>query len=343
MALRINKAIVRGWIDNTTPGETRGGIEILGMQRPIELVLRGNCLRDLAGSRLDFVNPDPQPQPEIIEDTTTVHRGVVGDMTASRRVKFPLIPAEQFEEYIKAKKAIPFDWRNSIYLEWYSLSNGRVVIEATGFELKLSGHQWEFDEKEEAKQKMDNRVMMEHFMELMMEASEAESQVRMDYIDPADEFEWEKRLRVRDTLEEAAIFLSQADSDDDYDELVDEQVQGRAKLVKMAHRLQSDVLMHLGKSFMDNGARGDLALAVGYIYDNVDEAWPEDELALESGFRIAILKRSIDACVVAIASCNILEQEDDDFKELRQGVFVLRDEMIDLIRKLRNESGGKKR
>ena len=46
MALRINTAIVSGWIDNITPGETRGGIEVLGLQRPLEIVLKGNCARD---------------------------------------------------------------------------------------------------------------------------------------------------------------------------------------------------------------------------------------------------------------------------------------------------------
>ncbi len=337
MALRIDKAVVGGWIDNTTPGVTRGGIEVLGMKRPLELVLRGNCLRDLAGTRLDFVNPDPQPQPELVEVLHGLHRGVVGDMTASRKVKFPLVPPEEFEEYLEQKKEIPFDWRNCISLEWYSLTNGRVVLEATGFELKLSAHHWELDVAGEAKQQADNRIAMEHFMQLISYANEAESHVKLDFVDQADEFEWEKRLRVRDTLEEAAMFLSQHQAEEEFDELVDEQMQGRFSLVKRAYRLQSEVLFHLGNSFLDHGARGDLALAVGYIFDSLDEAWPEGDRELENGFKIAILKRSIDACVSAIASCNTLELEDDGFEALRSDVFVMRDAMIDMTHELRND------
>jgi len=35
MAIRINDAVICGWIDNTTPGVTLGGIELLGLKREI--------------------------------------------------------------------------------------------------------------------------------------------------------------------------------------------------------------------------------------------------------------------------------------------------------------------
>ena len=77
--------------------------------------------------------------------------------------------------------------------------------------------------------------------------------------------------------------------------------------------------------------------ALSNLSSKADEAWPEGDRELENGFKIAILKRSIDACVSAIASCNTLELEDDGFEALRSDVFVMRDAMIDMTHELRND------
>lgn len=338
MALRINKAIIRGWIDNTTPGVTRGGIELLGMQRPLQLILKGNCWRDLAGTRLDFVNPDPQPQEGVTAALHGLHRGVVGDMTASEKVKVLLISQEEFVEYLEAKKEIPFEWHNSLSLEWFSLANGRVVVETTGFELKLSAHEWELDEAGDRLQRAENANALEHFMQLITHANEAESQVRDDFDSDVDEFEWERRLRVRDTLEEAVEFLSQPEEDDSQDLLDTDVMKGRDSLVQTAHTLQMDVMLYLGNSFLDSGSRGELAMAAQFVFETLNEICPEKcDGDLEKGYCIAMLKRSADASNIAIAACNTLEMEDDGFKHLRTDVFDLRDMMLDRVRTLRGD------
>ena len=338
MALRIDQAIISGWIDNTTPGVTRGGIELLGMQRPLELILKGNCWRDLAGTRLDFVNPDPQPQEEVVEMLHGLHRGVVGDMTASQKVKSLLISQDEMIEYLEAKKELPFEWKNSLNLEWFSLANGRVVVEATGFELKLSCHQWEVDESGDRLQREKNANALDHFMQLITHANEAESQVKDDFDQAADEFEWERRLRVRDTLEEAVDFLSPADEDDSQDMLDQAGVQGRDSLVQRAHALQMDVMLYLGNSFLDSGSRGELAMSVRFVFETLNEICPESgEADLEVGYRIAMLKRSADASNIAVAACNTLEMEDDGFKLIRTDVFQLRDMILDRVQVLRGD------
>jgi hypothetical protein len=338
MALRINQAIISGWIDNTVPGITRGGIELVGMRRPLQLILKGNCFRDLAGTRLDFVNPDPRPQEDVIEALHNLHRGVVGDMTASEKVKSLLITQEEIVEYLEEKKQIPYEWKNGLMLEWYSLANGRVVIESTDFELKLSNHQWELDEEGERQQREENAVALEHFMQLITEANEAESQVRDDFESDADEFEWERRLRVRDTLEEAVEFLSQSEDDDTRDLLDADLMAGRDVLVQKAHTLQMDVMLYLGNSFLDSGARGELAMAAQFVFETLNEICPEKcDKELEKGYRIAMLKRSADASNLAIAACNTLEMEDDGFKHIRDDIFNLRDMMLDRVRLLRGE------
>jgi len=342
MALRLDQAIIRGWIDNTTPGETRGGIELLGMQRPLELVLKGNCWRDLAGTRLDFVNPDPQPQPDVVEFLHGLHRGLVGDMTASQKVKSLLISQEEMIEYLEAKKELPFEWKNSLSLEWYSLANGRVVVEATDFELRMSNHAWELDDAGERAQRLENANALEHFMQLISQANDAESQVVNEFEDNADEFEWERRLRVRDSLEEAVDFLSPLDAeecDEAHGVLESEMVEGRAVVVQHANKLQLDVMMYLGNSFLDSGPRGELAMAVNFVFETLDEVCPEKYVeGMEKGYRIAMLKRSADAVNVAIAACNTLEMEDDGFKLIRNDFFTLRDMILDLIRELRDGS-----
>lgn len=340
MVLRLNSAIMSGWIDNTTPGITLGGIELVGVPRPLQLILKGNCWRDLAGTRLDFVNPDPQLQDDVIESLHGLHRGVVGDMTASKKVKVPLISQEEFVEYLEAKKQIPFEWRNSLNLEWFSLANGRLLVETTGFELKLSHHKWELDEDGDKKQRVENANALEHFMQLITHANQAESQVNDDFDHDADEFEWERRLRVRDTLEEAVEFLSPAEEgDDESQDLLDSEVMNdRSSLVQVAHALQMDVMLYLGNSFLDSGSRGELAMAVQFVFETLDEVCPEKcESELEKGYRIAMLKRAADASNVAIAACNTLEMEDDGFKHVRTDMFKLRDMILDRVRMLRGE------
>ncbi|MFC4992006.1 hypothetical protein [Rubritalea tangerina] len=337
MAFRIEKAIVRGWIDNTTPGMTRGGLEIKGMERPVKILLRGNCWRDLAGTRIDFVNPHPEEQADVLEHFHGFQRGVIGDMTASKKIKAPLVTPDEIEEFELQPEDIAFGWKNALCLEWYSLVNGRVMLETTNYEIQISTHQWELDEEGERKQRQENALAMEHFMELMLTASEAQSEVK-EIEGEVDEFEWEKRLRVRDTLEEAAWFLGEGPSDAEVEtyEVEEVSINGREPIVQHAILTQTKALDLLGDAILDQGPRSDLALATAYIFDAVDETWPEKPLELENGYILAVLKRVLEACNSAVAACNTLSMEDDKFEDLRTHIFHLRDLIIDKSHSLRD-------
>src|SRR3972149_1408630 len=142
MAWRIEKSVIRGEIDNRVRGRVTGRIWFAGQAVPVELELKGNCWRDLAGRRLEFTNPEPKPG--LPESFATRQKGVAGDITASRKVKVPDIPLDQIGEYYAAKKPFPWHWGNSLYLEWFSERNGRVVIESAGYDLKIVGEPaWE--------------------------------------------------------------------------------------------------------------------------------------------------------------------------------------------------------
>lgn len=339
MALRLNTAVVCGWIDNTTPGETRGSIEVLGMHRPLEIILKGNCARDLAGTRLDFSNPNPKAQPDVVSALHMLQRGVVVELSASQKVKSLLISQSDIVEYLEANKELPYSWKNCLLLKWHSITNGKVVIESTGFELKVSQYQWELDEVGERKQRQDNAMALAYFIELISYATEAKSQVYDDVDHEADEFEWERRLRARDSLEEAVDFL-EAEEEGELEDVLDaESMVGRDELVQRAHALQMNVILFLGNSFLDNGSRGELACATQFIFETLSEAYSVSLNAnkLEKGYQIAMLKRSVEASTVGVAACNTLEMEDDGFQSLRADIFKLRDMIMDRVRELRGE------
>ncbi len=201
MAWRIDQAVVRGEIDNTVEGRTTGRIWLAGSDAPLQLALDGDCWRDLAGTRLQFENPAPRPGPEttgLAIDQT----GVVGDMTASQKAKVPLVSEEEFHTLCREHKDIPFEWRNTLYLEWFGEFNGRVVIEASNFTLSISPHEWELDEDAEAAQKLANLNAMRDFMALVIQRSDEEE----PGAEPAaelDEFAWEERLKESDRLTDA--------------------------------------------------------------------------------------------------------------------------------------------
>lgn len=58
MAWRIEEQVLRGEIDNRTPGRVVGRIWLVGRDEAVELELEGNPWRDLAGHVLKFANPE---------------------------------------------------------------------------------------------------------------------------------------------------------------------------------------------------------------------------------------------------------------------------------------------
>ncbi|CAN5178732.1 hypothetical protein BH23VER1_BH23VER1_36650 [soil metagenome] len=140
MAFRINHAVIRGEISNQMPGVVTGRIWLVGRQAPLELHLEGNCHLDLAGCSLTFANPAPTFQE--IGGLATDQTGLAGDMTASRKARIPTVPDEVLHELIGSGQPVPHRWANCLFLEWFSDSNGRVVIEAEGFSLSTSDPLW---------------------------------------------------------------------------------------------------------------------------------------------------------------------------------------------------------
>lgn len=164
MAFRLEDSVISGVLDFRERGIVSGLIELDGEPGTLELSLKGCPWRDLAGFKLEFSNPKHAGKPRA-HGLTRKQEGAVGDMTASRKVKIPDIPLDEIGHYLKTGLPLPFHWANSLYLEWYSESNGRVVIESAEYELILSTDPtWLMTEAEELEQRAKNREALGGFM-----------------------------------------------------------------------------------------------------------------------------------------------------------------------------------
>lgn len=189
MAWRLAEHVESGEIDNRIRDRVTGWIRLSGCANPITLALDGNPWRDLAGHRLQFRNPDPQPLPDNLRGFAEEQTGVVGDITASHKVKVPDVPLDEIDQYYKTGIPLPFHWENILYLEWHSPGNGRVVIEGVAFELEIDPEPaWKMTPEEETAQREANTAAMESFMDRMVEAVEAERERREgDDLDDEDD------------------------------------------------------------------------------------------------------------------------------------------------------------
>lgn len=173
MAWHIDEQVIRGEIDNRTRGCVTGRLWLVGHAAPMELVLTGNCWRDLAGRRLEFTNPTPKPGDT--ESLAMRQEGSVGDISVSRKVKVPEVSTGELMELYKQRKPFPWHWGNSLYFEWFSTRNGRIVIESAGYELKIVGEPaWEMTTEEEIEQRKANGAAITGFMDRLVKAADGQ-------------------------------------------------------------------------------------------------------------------------------------------------------------------------
>jgi hypothetical protein len=148
MAWRIHDSVLRGEIDNRVKGIVRGRVWVEGRAEPVVLELRGNAHPDLAGCLLTFTNPRPRLPYPGLDSLDPLQRGTIGDLTASRKVRVPSVPLEEFLHWSEEKGRPPSHWANCLYLEWFSEANGRVVIESADYELNISAPEWRLTAEE---------------------------------------------------------------------------------------------------------------------------------------------------------------------------------------------------
>lgn len=202
MAWRIAKYITDGELDNRQKGLVVGSLRISGQTEPLKLELRGNFLRDLAGRTIRFRNPAPVTGDALGLDALQV--GFTGDMTASRKDTVVKIEApEKPQAAGRAGDLLPTHTVNKLFLEWFSETNGRIVIEATDFPIELGPPAWSMTAEEETQQLAANRESFRQWLEHLSELESTEEEASMRQPNrPMSEFEWEKVFKDSDIKNE---------------------------------------------------------------------------------------------------------------------------------------------
>jgi len=134
MAFRVSDLVVDGEIDNTQRERVTGWIQFSNRPDRVVLELKGDCHPDLAGwkfriRRLRLVPDWADPSDAKVLNARQV--GEVGDITAAQWLKDSDCSPEELVTRIRLDEPPPFTWRNALYLEWFSRTNGRVVIQDT--------------------------------------------------------------------------------------------------------------------------------------------------------------------------------------------------------------------
>jgi hypothetical protein len=195
MAFRLQDCVLRGEIDNRTKGTVRGRIWLEGRIEPIALELRGNAHPDLAGCCLTFVNPVGALRHPHIDSLASLQRGRTGDITVARKVR--ILPSlVDPGDAINAQ--LPERLANSLYVEWFSQANGRIVIESADYELTISAPEWKLTPEEEAHRARDVGLAMEDFMTRLTSAIEQHKEGQRPPEEPWDEHDYERLLRESD-------------------------------------------------------------------------------------------------------------------------------------------------
>ena len=198
MAFRIHDSVVRGEIDNRVKGAVRGRIWLEGRAEPLTLELHGNTQPDLAGCVLMFVNPLAPVRHPQSDSLASLQRGDVGDVTAARKVRVSAEPVDRTDVIRKSKEKSPIPLANSLYLEWFSQTNGRVVIESADYELTISAPEWKLTPEEEEQRAHDAALAMQEFMSRLTRAIDRHKRGQRPPEEPWDEHDYERLLRESD-------------------------------------------------------------------------------------------------------------------------------------------------
>jgi len=227
MAWRIEEHVIRGEIDNREKGRVTGRIWLTGRDEPLALDLEGNPWRDLAGHVLRFSNPKSATPFDDDEGFAPRQTGVVGDITASRKVRVPTCTDEELTAHIQARTKFPWAWGNSLYLEWFSETNGRVVIEAAHYRLDLDPERaWEMSVEEEEEQRRANGEAIVNFMDRLTRFVELSRALDDEDDAPRSAAEAEadaEDARMNQLLDRVQARMEREGEDADFERILDEE------------------------------------------------------------------------------------------------------------------------
>ncbi len=148
----ITPLVTRGVIDNTVRDRIELTLHVNCGGEPLRICLNGNCLRDIAGCRVEFENaqaapPPPQGQEPGALQLLRSHGGrfLAGDITLSRR--------EHTGNVL----------HNLLSIEFFVEARVRILLQTASFRFTVQRGSWQLTPDEEAVQRLMNReVLHEH-------------------------------------------------------------------------------------------------------------------------------------------------------------------------------------
>ena len=224
MAFRLHDSVVRGEIDNRTKGIVRGKIWVESRAEPVTLELKGNAHPDLAGCLLSFTNPlNRIPHPHL-DSLNLIQRGSIGDLTASRKVRVFDIPSEEARAMSKHEAKPPEQMANSLYLEWFSETNGRVVIASADYELTISAPEWQMTPEENEERARQAAAGMAGFVQELTRAIEQHQRGQKNPETEWNEHDYERFMKESDarTDKYGELLDKYGDSDEAEDKIAKE-------------------------------------------------------------------------------------------------------------------------
>lgn len=153
MLARLSPLIEHGVIDNSIKELIDLRLWCVDEQEPLHLRMRGNCLGDIAGCRVEFKNHAAGPMHRDAAQVIRMLRElaarpgfmIAGDITCSERR-----PTEEKHPRL----------RNMISIEFFAGAKNRCLIELDDFYYTLSLPQWEVTREESAAQEFMNACAM---------------------------------------------------------------------------------------------------------------------------------------------------------------------------------------
>ncbi len=162
MVICLESSVLGGYLSNEVPGLITGMLNIAGQRQPVRMELSGNFMRDIAGCRVDLLNPLPDTDVDMLESFAPLQTGQAGVMTASHRA----VQLPRRKSAMAAGYAIPdpTGLKNLIFLEWFNQDNQRILIQSWHLQLRVTAPRWSLSRDAETAQMRQNRARRKHFL-----------------------------------------------------------------------------------------------------------------------------------------------------------------------------------
>ncbi|MEM1442566.1 MAG: hypothetical protein AAGF67_09505 [Verrucomicrobiota bacterium] len=369
MAIRLGESVRCGTVDCSVKGVITGELELEGFPESLLLNLKGTPHPDIAGCILTFTNADPEPLDEEMVDYLTIEQtGFAGDMSAARKRKVLSMPMDEFSQATDEEREAATVWKNTLFLEWFSHYNGRIVIEAVDYEWEIDLPRWTLTDEDIAEQVENAKAAMEMHLNLAVEIfQETNEEIRAaeEEIDPnaSDEFTWEKRLQESDKRAEAFhALMEEARTPEEMEALAEmaysnigEEEDPEAessyedgtevdvyvaddRVCRLCACIQEDaknLIENHYESLLGQPENGEF-LTLMVKSQSAAEMVATDNGCFERGFLIAHVKREIARSQRLNSSLRSLVDRVEP--EVIEGVWKLRDSLVDLAGSLRKPS-----